>query len=56
MLSFYFNILVSTPSEDCTSEENETWFEATLMDRFATDFNKNTKDKLDRYEGSFCLN
>ena len=56
MLSFYFNILVSTSSEDCTSEEDETWFEATLMDKFVVDLNENTKDKLKRYEDSFFFN
>ena len=56
MLSFYFNILVGTSSEDYTSEEDETWFEATLMDEFVMDLNKNTKDKLKEYEDSFFLN
>ena len=56
MLSFYFNILVSTSSEDCTSKEDETWFEATLMDKFVVDLNENTKDKLKGYEGSFFFN
>lgn len=55
MLSFYFNILVSTSNEDCTSEEDETWFEATLMDEFVMDLNKNTKDKLKEYEDSFLV-
>ena len=56
MLSFYFNILVGTSSEDYTSEEDETWFEATLMDEFVMDLNKNTKDKLKEYEDSFFFN
>ena len=56
MLSFYFNILVGTSSEDCTSEKDETWFEATLMDEVDMDLNKNTKDKLKEYEDSFFFN
>ena len=56
MLYFYFNILVGTSSEDYTSEEDETWFEATLMDEVVMDLNKNTKDKLKGYEDSFFFN